>query len=79
MALNSRKSKKQETYSRRLAIYQQVLELQQRGFSQTEIAQKLGTNRTQIRRYLKSYLLSFKRIQFIQDSCVTGQELLGLS
>ncbi len=53
VALNSRESKKQETYSRRLAIYQEVVELQKRGFSQTEIAQKLGTNRTQVRRYLK--------------------------
>ena len=53
VALNSRESKKQETYSRRLAIYQEIVELQERGFSQTEIAQKLGTNRTQVRRYLK--------------------------
>jgi transcriptional regulator with XRE-family HTH domain len=53
VALNSRESKKQETYSRRLAIYQQVVDLQQRGFSQTEIAQKLGTSPTQVRRYLK--------------------------
>ncbi len=34
-------------------ILGQVVELQQRGFSQTEIAQKLGTNPTQVRRYLK--------------------------
>ena len=53
VALNNRESKKQETYSRRLAIYQQVVELQQRGFSQIEIAQKLGTSPTQVRRYLK--------------------------
>ena len=53
VAFNSRESKKQETYSRRLAIYQQVVELQERGFSQTEIAQKLGISPTQVRRYLK--------------------------
>jgi len=53
VALNSRESKKQETYSRRLVVYQQVVELQQRGFSQTEIAEKLATSRTQVRRYLK--------------------------
>ncbi len=53
VALTSRESKKQETYLRRLAIYQEVVELQERGFSQTEIAEKLGTNRTQVRRYLK--------------------------
>ena len=53
VALNSRERKKQETRDRRLAIYQEVTALQERGFSQTEIAQKLGTNVTQVRRYLK--------------------------
>lgn len=53
VALNSRERKKQETRDRRLAIYQEVIALQERGFSQTEIAQKLGTNVTQVRRYLK--------------------------
>jgi transposase len=51
--LNSRERKKQETRNRRLAIYQEVTALQERGFSKTEIAQKLGTNITQVRRYLK--------------------------
>jgi transposase len=53
VALNSRERKKQETRNRRLAIYQEVKTLQERGFSRTEIAQKLGTNVTQVRRYLK--------------------------
>jgi len=53
IALNSRERKKQVTRDRRLAIYQEVTTLQERGFSKTEIAQKLGTNLTQVRRYLK--------------------------
>ncbi len=53
VALNSRERKKQETRDRRLAIYQEVTALQERGFSRAEIAQKLGTNVTQVKRYLK--------------------------
>jgi predicted transcriptional regulator len=53
VALNSQERKKQETRDRRLAIYPEVTALQERGSSRTEIAQKLGTNVTQVRRYLK--------------------------
>jgi DNA-directed RNA polymerase specialized sigma24 family protein len=60
VALNSRERKKQETRDRRLAIYQEVMALQERGFSRTEIAQKLGTNVTQVRRYCQK---AFFRVQ----------------
>ena len=53
VALNSRERKKQETRDRRLAIYQEIIALQERGFSKTEIAQKLGVDQTQVSRYLK--------------------------